>query len=139
MGRKALPYKGKIRVLVAKPGLDSHDRGVKILAKALKDEGMEVIYTGLYQTPEAIVNTAIEEDADIICLSIHSGIHLAVVKRMMELFRDNRAEDIPVICGGVIPDKDFPALKKLNVKEVFAPRAPLALCLDYIKKNARQR
>ncbi|MDO8568428.1 MAG: cobalamin B12-binding domain-containing protein [Dehalococcoidales bacterium] len=127
--------KRKIRVLIAKPGLDPHDRGTKILAKALRDEGMEVIYIGLYQTPEAIVKTAIEEGVDIVCLSIHSGIHLAVAEKIMELFKENEAEDIPVICGGVIPDKDFPALKELKIKEVFGPRVPLSACIDYIKKE----
>jgi len=128
-----------IRVLIAKPGLDPHDRGAKVLGVALRNEGMEAIYTGLHQTPENIVRSAVQEDVDIICLSILSGAHLPLTGRIMELLKENSAEDIAVICGGVIPDKDIPALKALNVKEVFKPMTPVEECIAYINKLAKER
>ena len=128
-----------IRVLIAKPGLDPHDRGAKILGVALRNEGLEAIYTGLHQTPESIVRSAVQEDVDILCLSILSGAHLPLTGRIMELLKENSAEDIAVICGGVIPDKDIPALKALHVKKVFKPMTPIEECVDYIQKLAQER
>ena len=118
--------KGKIRVVVAKPGLDGHDRGAKIIARALRDAGMEVIYTGLHQTPEQIVETVIQEDADAVGLSILSGAHMTLVPRMVELLREQGAGDVVVTVGGTIPAEDIPELKELGVAEVFTPGAPTA-------------
>ena len=114
-----------IRVLVAKPGLDGHDRGAKIIARALRDAGMEVIYTGLRQTPEMIANAALQEDVQVIGLSILSGAHNAVVPRLMELLREKEMTDVHVIVGGIIPDEDAKILKQQGVAEVFQPGAPL--------------
>ncbi len=114
-----------IRALVAKPGLDGHDRGAKILAHALRDAGMEVIYTGLHQTPEMIVNAAVQEDVDVICISILSGAHNRVFPEILRLLKEKKADDIPVLGGGIIPDKDIPELKKIGVKEIFTPGAAL--------------
>lgn len=111
----------KIRVLVAKPGLDGHDRGAKVVARALRDAGMEVIYTGLRQTPEMVVEAALQEDVDIIGLSILSGAHMALVPRIMELLRENDMVDIPLFVGGIIPNDDIPALKAAGVAEIFGP------------------
>src|SRR3989441_9254090 len=112
---------GKVRVVVAKPGLDGHDRGAKIIARALRDAGMEVIYTGLHQTPEQIVATVIQEDADAVGLSILSGAHMTLVPRIVELLREEEAGDVVVTVGGTIPADDIPELKKLGVAEVFTP------------------
>lgn len=120
------------RVLVAKPGLDGHDRGAKVIAHALRDAGMEVIYTGLHQTPEMIVNAAIQEDVDVICVSILSGAHNQVFPEILKLLKEKKASDIPVIGGGVIPDKDLGDLKKQGVKEIFTPGSPLKTIVDYI-------
>src|SRR5579884_1111707 len=109
----------KIRVLVAKPGLDGHDRGAKVIARALRDAGMEVIYTGLRQTPEMVVNAALQEDVDVIGLSILSGAHNAIVPRIMDLLHQNQMEDVLVLVGGIIPDQDVPALKEKGVAGVF--------------------
>jgi methylmalonyl-CoA mutase C-terminal domain/subunit len=109
------------RVLIAKPGLDGHDRGAKVIARALRDAGMEVIYTGLRQTPEMIVTAALQEDVDVIGLSILSGAHGAIVPRVMELLKQNRMEDVQVVVGGIIPDDDIPALKEMGVKAIFQP------------------
>jgi methylmalonyl-CoA mutase C-terminal domain len=114
----------KIRIVVAKPGLDGHDRGAKIIARALRDAGMEVIYTGLHQTPEQIAETAIQEDADAVGLSILSGAHMTLVPRVVELLSDQGADDVVVTVGGTIPADDIPELKKLGVAEVFTPGAP---------------
>jgi methylmalonyl-CoA mutase C-terminal domain/subunit len=113
----------KIRVVVAKPGLDGHDRGAKIIARALRDAGMEVIYTGLHQTPEQIVETAIQEDADLIGLSVLSGAHMTLFRRLVELLQERDAADIRVFGGGIIPDEDIPALEELGVAKVFTPGA----------------
>ena len=113
-----------IRVLVAKPGLDGHDRGAKVIARALRDAGMEVIYTGLHQTPEQIVETAIQEDADAVGISILSGAHMTLVPRILELLRENGVEDVVVVVGGTIPDDDADELRKLGVAGVFGPGAP---------------
>src|SRR5512136_1533838 len=115
----------KIRVLVAKPGLDGHDRGAKVIARALRDAGMEVIYTGLRQTPEMVVNAALQEDVDVIGLSILSGAHNAIVPRVMELLHRNKMEDVLVLVGGIIPDQDIPPLKQQGVAAVFQPGTPM--------------
>jgi len=123
----------KIRVVVAKPGLDGHDRGAKIIARALRDAGMEVIYTGLHQTPEQIVETAIQEDADAVGLSILSGAHMTLVPRIVQLFNEQDAGDILVTVGGTIPADDIPELKALGVAEVFTPGASTQAIIDFIQ------
>ncbi|HTU48081.1 MAG TPA: cobalamin B12-binding domain-containing protein, partial [Bryobacteraceae bacterium] len=127
-----------IRVLVAKPGLDGHDRGAKIIARALRDAGMEVIYTGLRQTPEMIVNAALQEDVQVIGLSILSGAHNAIVPRIMELLREKEMTDVLVIVGGIIPDEDAAELKKLGVAEVFQPGASLERIVHFIRDSVKQ-
>jgi len=122
-------------VVVAKPGLDGHDRGAKIIARTLRDAGMEVIYTGLHQTPEQIVETALQEDADAVGLSILSGAHMTLVPRVIELLREQDAGDVLVTVGGTIPNQDIPELKKLGVAEVFTPGAPTQEIVDFIKAN----
>jgi methylmalonyl-CoA mutase C-terminal domain/subunit len=129
----------KIRVLVAKPGLDGHDRGAKVIARALRDAGMEVIYTGLRQTPEMVVSAAVQEDVDVIGLSILSGAHNAIVPRLMELLRQNQAEDILVLVGGIIPDADIDALRKTGVAGIFQPGTPMDDIVNFIRQNARPR
>lgn len=121
-----------IRVLIAKPGLDGHDRGAKVLAQALRDAGMEVIYTGLRVTPEMIANTALQEDVDLICVSLLSGAHNVIFGDLMALLKARGADDIPVLGGGVIPNADIAHLKSLGVREVFTPGAPLATITQYI-------
>ena len=128
-----------IRVLVAKPGLDGHDRGAKIIARALRDAGMEVIYTGLRQTPEQIVSAAVQEDVEFIGLSILSGAHTVIVPRVMELLRENDASDIQVLLGGIIPDQDIAEMKKLGVAAVFQPGTPLESIVEFIRGNRRER
>ena len=123
----------KIRVVIAKPGLDGHDRGAKIIARALRDAGMEVIYTGLHQTPEQIVETAIQEDADAVGISILSGAHMTLVPRVVELLREQDADDVVVAVGGTIPAQDIPELKKLGVAEVFTPGAPTADIIEFLR------
>jgi methylmalonyl-CoA mutase C-terminal domain/subunit len=125
----------KIRVVVAKPGLDGHDRGAKIIARALRDAGMEVIYTGLHQTPEQIVETALQEDADAVGLSILSGAHMTLVPRIIELLKEQDAEEIVLVLGGTIPNQDIPELKELGVAEVFTPGAPTQAIVDFIRDN----
>jgi len=122
-----------IRVLVAKPGLDGHDRGAKVIARALRDAGMEVIYTGLRQTPEMIVNAALEEDVQVIGLSILSGAHNAIVPRVMELLREKEMGDVKVVLGGIIPDQDAESLKRAGVAAVFQPGASLASVVEFIR------
>lgn len=124
---------GKIRVVVAKPGLDGHDRGAKIIARALRDAGMEVIYTGLHQTPEQIVETAIQEDADAVGISILSGAHMTLVPRILELLRKEGAEDMLVIVGGTIPADDSDELLRQGVAAVFTPGAPTTEIVDFLK------
>jgi methylmalonyl-CoA mutase C-terminal domain/subunit len=126
---------GKIRVVIAKVGLDGHDRGAKIIARALRDAGMEVIYTGLHQTPEQIVETAIQEDADAIGISILSGAHMTLVPRVLELLAGREAEDVVVIVGGTIPADDVAALKRLGVAEVFTPGAPTSAIVDFVRSR----
>ena len=129
----------KIRVVVAKPGLDGHDRGAKIIARALRDAGMEVIYTGLHQTPEQIAATVIQEDADAIGLSILSGAHMTLVPRVVDLLRDEGAGDVVITVGGTIPAEDVPELKELGVAEVFTPGSPTDEIVDFIRDAASQR
>jgi methylmalonyl-CoA mutase C-terminal domain/subunit len=123
----------KIRVVVAKPGLDGHDRGAKIIARALRDAGMEVIYTGLHQTPEQIVETVLQEDADAVGLSILSGAHMTLVPKVVELLQGQEASDVVVTVGGTIPADDIPELKKLGVSEVFTPGSPTQEIVDFIR------
>ncbi len=123
-----------IRVVVAKVGLDGHDRGAKIIARALRDAGMEVIYTGLHQTPEQVVETAIQEDADAIGISILSGAHMTLIPRIIELLNENEAADILVFCGGTIPKDDVPRLKELGVGEIFTPGTPTKKAVEYVKQ-----
>ena len=125
----------KIRVVVAKPGLDGHDRGAKIIARALRDAGMEVIYTGLHQTPEQIVETALQEDADAVGLSILSGAHMTLVPRVVELLREQEAGDIVVVVGGTIPKADIEELKRQGVAEVFTPGAPVSEIVDFLREK----
>jgi methylmalonyl-CoA mutase C-terminal domain/subunit len=127
----------KIRVVVAKPGLDGHDRGAKIIARALRDAGMEVIYTGLHQTPEQIVETVIQEDADAVGLSILSGAHMTLVPRIMELLREQGVDDVVVTVGGTIPSDDVAELKELGVAEVFTPGASTQQAIDFIRGAVR--
>jgi methylmalonyl-CoA mutase C-terminal domain/subunit len=126
---------GPIRVVVAKPGLDGHDRGAKVVARALRDAGMEVIYTGLHQTPEQIVETAIQEDADCIGLSILSGAHMTLFRRVLELLRERDASDIVVFGGGIIPDDDIQALKDMGVAAIFTPGTPTQHIVDWVAAN----
>src|SRR5579885_1546271 len=126
---------GRIRVVVAKPGLDGHDRGAKVVARALRDAGMEVIYTGLHQTPEQIVETAIQEDADAVGLSILSGAHMTLVPRVLELLREQGAED--VVVGGTIPPDDAKELRRMGVAGVFTPGAPTEQVIDFIRGAVR--
>jgi methylmalonyl-CoA mutase C-terminal domain/subunit len=127
------PSEKKIRVVVAKPGLDGHDRGAKIIARALRDAGMEVIYTGLHQTPEQVVETVIQEDADAIGLSILSGAHMTLVPRVLELLSEQGVDDVLVTVGGTIPADDVPQLKELGVAEVFGPGASTQQIVDFIR------
>lgn len=129
----------KLRILVAKPGLDGHDRGARVVARAFRDAGFEVIYTGCHQTPEQIVSTAIQEDVDLIGLSILSGAHRYSFPRVLELLRENNAEDISVIGGGIFPLEDIPALKECGIKELFEPGAKLGDIIEWVEKNIRPR
>ena len=129
----------KIRVVVAKPGLDGHDRGAKIIARALRDAGMEVIYTGLHQSPEQIVETAIQEDADAVGLSILSGAHMTLVPKVVELLRGQGVDDVVVTVGGTIPADDAPELKKLGIAEVFTPGASTQDIIEFVKGAVRPR
>ena len=124
---------GKIRVVIAKPGLDGHDRGAKVIARALRDAGMEVIYTGLHQTPEQIVETAIQEDADAVGISILSGAHMTLVPRIVDLLRERGAGDVRVVVGGTIPAEDITELKQLGVAEVFTPGAPTSEIVEFLR------
>ena len=128
----------RIRVLIAKPGLDGHDRGAKVIARALRDAGMEVIYTGLRQTPEMIVNAALQEDVQVLGLSILSGAHTAIVPRLMELLAAKQMTDVMVVLGGIIPDEDVEPMKKLGVAAVFQPGAPLEEIVRFIRGNIKQ-
>ena len=129
----------KIRVVIAKPGLDGHDRGAKVIARALRDAGMEVIYTGLRQTPEQIVAAALQEDADAIGLSILSGAHMHICPRLMELLREKKLDHVLVLVGGIIPDVDVPKLKEMGVAGIFLPGTPMQEIIDFISHNVRPR
>jgi methylmalonyl-CoA mutase, C-terminal domain len=129
----------KLRVVIAKPGLDGHDRGAKVIARALRDAGMEVIYTGLRQTPEMIATAALQEDADVIGLSILSGAHNHIAPRLMELLKARGLDDVLVVIGGIIPDVDIPRLKEIGVKGIFLPGTPMQEIIDFIQQNARAR
>ena len=129
----------KLRILVAKPGLDGHDRGAKIIARALRDAGMEVIYTGLHQTPEMIVNAAVQEDVDAIGLSIMSGAHMTLFPAVMDLLRESKAGDIEVFGGGIIPDDDIPRLKQLGVSEIFTPGSSTQDIVQWIRQHIQPR
>ena len=129
----------RIRVIVAKPGLDGHDRGAKVIARALRDAGMEVVYTGLRQTPEQIVKAALEEDADVIGLSILSGAHTTIVPQLMNRLKERQMEDVLVVVGGIIPDADVGAMKALGVAEIFQPGAPLDAIIQFIQSRVPQR
>jgi methylmalonyl-CoA mutase C-terminal domain/subunit len=129
----------KIRVLLAKPGLDGHDRGVKVIARALRDAGMEVIYTGLRQTPEQIVNAALQEDVDIVGLSILSGAHMTIFPRVLELMREKNMDDVLLFGGGIIPEDDIPKLKEAGVSAVFLPGASTEEIVKFIRENVKPR
>jgi methylmalonyl-CoA mutase, C-terminal domain len=129
----------KLRILVAKPGLDGHDRGAKIIARALRDAGMEVIYTGLHQTPEMIVNAAVQEDVDAIGMSIMSGAHMTLFPAVIDLLKGSQATDIAVFGGGIIPDDDIPELKKLGVTEIFTPGSSTQDIVQWIRNNISSR
>src|SRR5262245_27220933 len=128
-----------IRVLIAKPGLDGHDRGAKIIARALRDAGMEVSYSGVRQTPEQIVNAALQEDVDCIGLSILSGAHNIIFPRIMELLKEKRVDDVLVIAGGIIPNQDIPSLKAIGVDEIFLPGTSTETIVDYIKNHVKEK
>ena len=129
----------KLRVVIAKPGLDGHDRGAKVIARALRDAGMEVIYTGLRQTPEMIAAAALQEDADVIGLSILSGAHNHIAPRLMQLLKEKGLDDVLVVIGGIIPDIDIPKLKEIGVKGIFLPGTPMQDIVEFINTNARAR
>ena len=129
----------KIRVIVAKPGLDGHDRGAKVIARAFRDAGFEVIYTGLRQTPEQVVNAALQEDADVIGLSVLSGAHMTLCPRIMELMKKEGLDDVLVLVGGIIPDQDIPALKESGIAEVFQPGASTEEIVAYVREHVRQK
>ena len=129
----------KLRVVIAKPGLDGHDRGAKVIARALRDAGMEVIYTGLRQTPEMIASAALQEDADCIGLSILSGAHNHIAPRLMELLRERGLDDVLVVIGGIIPDVDIPKLKEMGIKGIFLPGTSMQDIIDFINGNVRAR
>ena len=129
----------KIRVVIAKPGLDGHDRGAKVIARALRDAGMEVIYTGLRQTPEQIVGAALQEDADVIGLSILSGAHMHICPRVMELLREKDLDEVLVVIGGIIPDVDIPRLQEIGIKGIFLPGSPMQDIVDFINANVHPR
>ncbi len=126
----------KIRVLIAKPGLDGHDRGAKVVARALRDAGMEVIYTGLRQTPEQIINAALQEDVDAVGLSILSGAHMHLFPRIMELRNEKKLDDVVVFAGGIIPDSDVEELKRLGIAEIFPPGSSLEDIISFVRQNA---
>ncbi len=128
----------RIRVLVAKPGLDGHDRGAKVVARALRDAGMEVIYTGLRQTPEMVVRAAVDEAVDVIGLSILSGAHNALFPKIMELLKEEGSDEVLVVGGGIIPEDDIPYLKECGIAEIFGPGTPLQEIVDYIRANVKK-
>jgi len=132
-----MPEQRRLRVLLGKPGLDGHDRGVKVIARGFRDAGFEVIYTGLHQTPEQIVSAAIQEDVDLVGLSCLSGAHLHLFSEVVRQLREHGCGDIMVIGGGIIPAEDIPALKKAGITEVFPPGSPIQVIVDWVKKNVK--
>ena len=133
-----MPGERKIRVVVAKPGLDGHDRGAKVISRALRDAGMEVIYTGLHQTPQQVVETVVQEDPDCVCLSILSGAHNALFPKIMQLLKEKDITDVLVMAGGVIPDDDIPTLKDIGVEGFFGPGTELKTIVDYIRTHLKR-
>jgi methylmalonyl-CoA mutase C-terminal domain/subunit len=129
----------RIRILVAKPGLDGHDRGARVIARAYRDAGFEVVYTGLHQTPEQIVAAALQEDVDLIGLSVLSGAHMSLFKRVLDLLKANKSDDVMVIGGGIIPEEDIPKLKKLGIKEIFLPGTSLDKIVGWVRDNVSPR
>ena len=129
----------KIRVLIAKPGLDGHDRGAKVIARALRDAGMEVIYTGLRQTPEQIVSAALQEDVDAIGVSILSGAHMTLLPRIIDLARERGLSDVLIFCGGIIPQEDIPKLKEIGISEVFTPGATTVDAVSFLRENVKRK
>jgi methylmalonyl-CoA mutase C-terminal domain/subunit len=127
----------KIRVLVAKPGLDGHDRGAKVIARALRDGGMEVIYTGIRQTPQMIVEAALQEDVDAILMSILSGAHMAIFPKVMELLAQNGVDDVLVMAGGILPDEDIPAIERMGIQGNFGPGTPMATIISFVREHVR--
>ena len=127
----------KIRVLVAKPGLDGHDRGAKVIARALRDAGMEVVYTGIRQTPQMIVEAAIQEDVDAILMSILSGAHMAIFPKVMESLKENGVDDVLVMAGGILPDEDIPAIEAMGIRGNFGPGTPMSTIIAFVKENVR--
>jgi methylmalonyl-CoA mutase C-terminal domain/subunit len=125
----------RIRIVIAKPGLDGHDRGAKVIARALRDAGMEVVYTGLHQTPEQIVQTVIQEDADAVGLSVLSGAHMTLFRRTLELLKENEVDDVVVFGGGIIPDEDIPELEKAGVARIFTPGATMDQIVEWVRAN----
>jgi methylmalonyl-CoA mutase C-terminal domain/subunit len=125
----------RVRIVIAKPGLDGHDRGAKVIARALRDAGMEVVYTGLHQTPEQIVQTVIQEDADAVGVSVLSGAHMTLFRRLVELLKENAADDVVLFGGGIIPDEDIPELEDAGVAKIFTPGAPLEEIVDWVRSN----
>jgi methylmalonyl-CoA mutase C-terminal domain/subunit len=125
----------KIRVLVAKPGLDGHDRGAKVIARALRDAGMEVVYTGIRQTPEMIAEAALQEDVDVVGMSILSGAHMALFPKVMELLREYGMDDVLIVAGGIIPDEDVPALNEMGIRGIFGPGTPTDQIVEFIREN----
>jgi methylmalonyl-CoA mutase C-terminal domain/subunit len=125
----------RIRIVIGKPGLDGHDRGVKVIARALRDAGMEVVYTGLHQTPEQIVQTVVQEDADAVGLSVLSGAHMTLFKRTLELLKENDAEDVVLFGGGIIPDEDIPELERAGVAKIFTPGTPIDDIVGWVRSN----
>ncbi len=138
-GRAVMTRERKVRVMVAKPGLDGHDRGARIIARAYRDAGFEVVYTGLHQTPEEIVEAAIQEDVDMIGLSSLAGAHRYLFQRVIELLKERGADDIVVCGGGIIPDEDIPKLKEIGVKEIFTPGSSLEEIVNWVKENVKPR
>lgn len=129
----------RIRILVAKPGLDGHDRGARVIARAFRDAGFEVVYTGLHQTPEQIVAAALQEDVDLIGLSVLSGAHMYLFRKVLELLKDKGADDVMVVGGGIIPEEDVPKLKKLGIKAIFLPGTSLDKIVGWVKDNVKPR
>jgi methylmalonyl-CoA mutase C-terminal domain/subunit len=125
----------RIRIVIAKPGLDGHDRGVKVIARALRDAGMEIVYTGLHQTPEQIVQTVVQEDADAVGLSVLSGAHMTLFKRTIELLKENDAQDVVVFGGGIVPDEDIPELERAGVAKIFTPGATMDDIVEWVRAN----